>query len=213
MYLHGIFLVTLGGEQDDVVGAFKVVERMIGSDLLKRYTRLTDGLSLSRVVPTRHAVSCRQEFHLGNESPAFTFAFEHLAAFLEVSIKLWQFLPEIVQASIEILVRHEEMFLHIFLFHLIASLSREDDQLPDDVLTTKVNARVRFRISLFLCPSDGFRERYIGTNLVEDEVERSRQHRLYLQDLVTRVAQVVDGADDRQTSSHVGFKPEEDSSA
>ena len=49
------------------------------------------------------------------------------------------------------------------------------------------------------------RERHVGTDLVEDEVQCATQHRLNLQYLVTRVAQVVDGSDDGQSSTHVGF--------
>ena len=48
-------------------------------------------------------------------------------------------------------------------------------------------------------------ERHVGGNLVEDEVERTAQHCFDFKYLVARVDQVVDGADDGQSGTHVGF--------
>ena len=124
------------------------------------------------------------EFHRCHEAPVLTLCLQLLATLLKVCIKGRQLLPEVVDRAFEILVGNEEVFLDILLLHLIASLTSEDDQFAHHVSTAEVDAWVRFGIALFLGTSYRFREGNVGTDLVEDEVECSGEHRLDFQDLV-----------------------------
>ena len=144
-------------------------------------------------------------FHRSYEAPALVLGLKHLAASLEVGIQLRQTLPEVLDRTLEITVGHEEMLLHIVLFHLVTCLTRQDHQLADHVSTAQVDTRVWLRVTLFLGTLHGLREGYVSRNLIEDEVQRTAQDSLDLQDLVTRVAEVVDGADNRKTGTYVGL--------
>ena len=94
------------------------------------------------------------------------------------------------------------------MFHFIASLTSQDDEFADDIGTAEVDARIGLRVALLLGTANGLREGYIGSNLVEDKVQRTAQDSLNLQNLVARVAQVVDGADNGQTSTDIGLVTE-----
>ena len=100
------------------------------------------------------------------------------------------------------------MLLHVFLFSLVARLSRQNHQFSDDILAAQVDARVGFAVAFSLCTAYGFRERNVGGEFVEDKIERATQHSFNLQDFVSRVAQVVDGADNGQSGTDVGFVSE-----
>ena len=144
-------------------------------------------------------------FHRSHEAPALVLGLEHLTTFLEIGIQLRKLLPEVINAALEIAVGYEEMLLHILLFHLIAGLTCKDHQLTDYIRTTEVDTRVGFRVTLFFGAAHCFREGHVSCNLVEDEVQRTREDRLDLQDLITRVTQVVDRTDNRQSGTHVGL--------
>ena len=77
------------------------------------------------------------------------------------------------------------MFFDIVLFNLIASLTRQNHQLTNHIRTTEVDTWVWLRITLFLCSANRLREGHISSNLVEDEVQRTTQDSLNLQNLVT----------------------------
>ena len=81
--------------------------------------------------------------HRSHETPTFVLGFQNLTTGLEVGIELWQLSPEVVDTALEIAVRHKEMFLHIVLFHLIASLTGEDDEFADHIGTAEVDTWVR----------------------------------------------------------------------
>ena len=145
---------------------------------------------------------------LCHKSPALVLALQHLALCLEVGIERRKILPEVIYAALEELVGHEEMLLHIVLFYLISCLTREDDKLSHHVLTAQVDARVRLAITLLLGSQYSLGEWHICRNLIEDKIERSTQNCLNLKYFITRVLQVVDSADDRQTGTYVCLKQE-----
>ena len=165
---HRILAIALGGEQYNIVGALKIIERMMLSYCLKRHARLA-------------------VLELCHKSPALVLALQHLALCLEVGIERRKILPEVIYAALEELVGHEEMLLHIVLFYLISCLAREDDELSHHVLTAQVNARVGLAITLLLGSQYSLGERHICRNLIEDKVERSTQNCLNLKYFITRV--------------------------
>ncbi|CDB12074.1 unknown [Bacteroides sp. CAG:633] len=132
--------------------------------------------------------------------------FEHLAAGFEVGVQAGHFLPEVVQRTFEEVVGHEEVFLHVALLQAITGFAGQDDQLADNVLTAEVDARIGFGVTLFLRHADGAAERDVGTDLVEDVVQRAAQYGFYLQYLVATMDEVVDGVDDGQSGAHVGLE-------
>ena len=144
-------------------------------------------------------------FHRSHEAPTLVLALQYLATGFEVGIEFRQLSPEIIDRTLEIAVGHEEMLLYIILLYLIASLTRQDNQFADHVRTTEVDTWVGLRVALLLGATNSLREGHIGSNLIEDEVQCTREDSLDLQNLITRVAQVVDGTDDRQTSTYVGL--------
>ena len=104
------------------------------------------------------------------------------------------------------------MLLDIFLFQFVSRLASQDDELAHDVLSAQVDARVRFGVSFLLCQAYGLAEGDVGTDFIEDIVQRSAQHSFDFQNLVAAVDEVVDGVDDGQSGSHVGLKQEFDPS-
>ena len=101
---HGIFLVALSAEHDDVVAALKVEERVVAVHFLKRH-------------------GCLAVLQLSDEPPVFAFFLKLLAAGLEIMVKCGHFLPELIEAAFENVIGYKEMLLHIALVHLIASLT------------------------------------------------------------------------------------------
>ena len=146
--------------------------------------------------------------HRGHEAPALALLLQYLAASLEVGVQLRQTAPEVVERTLKEVVGHEEVFLNVLLLHLVASLAGEDDELADDIGATEVDAGVWLAVALLLGTAHGLAEGHIGGNLVKDEVERSREYGFDFQYLIARVAQVVDGTDDGQTSTHIGLVTE-----
>ena len=136
----------------------------------------------------------------------FILTLEHLAASFEISIQTRHFFPEVFQRTFKEVIRYEKIFLHVFLFQLVSGLTRQDHELTDHVLTAQVDARIGFRITLFLRHLDGTAEGNIGTDLIENIVQRTRKHCLDLQNLITAMYQVIDGIDNRKSGSHVSFK-------
>lgn len=59
----------------------------------------------------------------GNEAPALVLHIQSLALSLKVGIELWQFLPEVFNATLEERVRYEKILFYIFLFYTISSLT------------------------------------------------------------------------------------------
>ena len=148
--------------------------------------------------------------HRGHEAPSLLLCFEHLAACLEVGVELGQTVPEVVDGTLEVAVGHEQVLLYVVLLYLVASLAGEDDELAYDVRATEVDAWVGLAVALLLGAAYGLGERHVGGNLVEDEVQRAAEDGFYLQYLVARVAEVVDGAYDGQSGAHVGLVAEPD---
>ena len=102
------------------------------------------------------------------------------------------------------------MLLYVGLLYLIAGFAGEDDQLAYHVGATEVDTGGGLGIAVLLGQSYGLGEWDGGRQLVEDVVERATEYRLNLEYLVARVAQVVDGADDGQSGSHIGLKAIDD---
>ena len=90
-----------------------------------------------------------------HEAPAFVLQVECLSLGLKVSIELRKFLPELVKASLEELIRHEEILLYIFLFYAIACLTGEDNELANHVHTTEVDTWVWLTVTLLLRQFNG----------------------------------------------------------
>ena len=82
MYEERVLVVTLGGEQENVVRAFEVVERMSLPVLAQPHRAFA-------VCPFRH------------ETPAFLLRFEELPLRLEAGVELREALPEILQTALE----------------------------------------------------------------------------------------------------------------
>ena len=76
------------------------------------------------------------------------------------------------------------MLLDIVLLHLVACLTGEDNQLADNVRSTEVDTRIGLRVTLFLGAANGLREGHVGSNLVEDEIQRTREDCFNLQYLI-----------------------------
>ncbi len=76
------------------------------------------------------------------------------------------------------------------------------------VHAAEVDAWVWLAVALLLGQLHGLGEWYHARDGVEDEVERTRENCLNLKDFVSGVAEVVDGSDDRKTSTHVGLESE-----
>ena len=100
------------------------------------------------------------------------------------------------------------MFLHVGLIYLVASLTRQNHQLANHIRTTQVDTWVGLAVALLFGTSYRFRERHVGSNLIKDKVERTTQHGLDFQDFIARVTQVINGTNDWQTSTYVGFVTE-----
>ena len=106
------------------------------------------------------ANACLSTIEGGNESPSFVLQVKSFALGLEVSIQLWQFLPEVVYAALEVRVGHEEVLLHIFLFHSVSSLAREDDEFSYYVHSAEVDAWIGLAVAFFFGHAYGLREWY-----------------------------------------------------
>lgn len=77
-------------------------------------------------------------------------------------------LGEVVQGAFEEVVRHKEIFFHIFLFDAVSGFTRQNHQLADNVFSTQVDARVGFGVTFLLRHFDSTAERNVGANLIED---------------------------------------------
>ena len=146
--------------------------------------------------------------HRGYEAPTLAFALELPATGFKFGIQLGQQLPKFVERALKIVLRNEKLLIDVGLFNGIAGLAGEDDQLAHHVDAAEVDAWVGLAVAHYLGTSHGFREGHLGTDFVENEVERAAQHGLDAQNLVARVAQVVDGADDGEAGAHIGFVAE-----
>ena len=100
------------------------------------------------------------------------------------------------------------MLLHILLIEFITCFTSQDDELANHILSAQVDTWVWFAIAFFLRTFHCFGERNIARNGIENEIERSTKHGFELLNLITRIDEVVDGIDDRQTRTHIRFKEE-----
>ena len=145
---------------------------------------------------------------LSHEAPNLVLALEHLTACLPIGIERGKVLPELLHGAIEEGVGHEELGLDILLIDAVAGLASEDDKLAEHILAGEVDTGIGLAISLGLGQFYGLAEWYVGRDGVEDIVERTTEHGLDAQDLVARVAEVVDGTDDGQSCTYVGLEEE-----
>ena len=82
LYEHRVLLVALGGEQDNIVAAFEVVEGVVAVYFAQRYASLAI------------LIFC-------DESPTHLLALHLLTLGLEVGVKVGQALPEILKRTLE----------------------------------------------------------------------------------------------------------------
>ena len=94
--------------------------------------------------------------------------FQYLAASFKVCVETGHPFPEVVQGTFEEVVRHKEIFFHIFLFDAVSGFTRQNHQLADNVFSAQVDARVGFGVTFLLRHFDSTAERNVGTNLIED---------------------------------------------
>ena len=92
----------------------------------------------------------------GHEAPALVLQGECLSFGLEISIEFRKFLPELINASLEEIIWHEEVLLYIRLFYAIACLTGEDYELANHVHTTEVDTWVWLTVALLLGQLNGF---------------------------------------------------------
>ena len=102
------------------------------------------------------------------------------------------------------------MFLHILLLYTVTGLSGKDNDLAHNICSAKVDTWIWLRVAILFGGKHGLGERTIGRDLVEDEVERSAQYSLNLQNAVTGVAQIIDRTNDGQSCADIGLKEELD---
>ena len=112
---HWVFAVALGGEQDDVVRARKVVERVAKRDFTQSYTAFP-------VAP------------FGHETPSFLLMSEALAVGFKLGVEAGQAVPKRVERAAEDVVGDEEVFFDIVGLDVITAFARQDDELAHDVL-------------------------------------------------------------------------------
>ena len=148
---HGVFAVAFRGEQDDVVGAFEVVER-VGD---RHFTQFD---TASSVGPLCH------------EAPAFVFAGKALAFLFKLSVELWQALPEVVERTVEEFLRDKEVALHVGCLKPVAAFACQNGELADDILSGEIDARVGLAIAQFQGLSDRLAEAHVGGKRVEHVV-------------------------------------------
>ena len=98
--LHGILLIALCRQQDNVIGTFEGVERMFTSYLTQFHTGFA-------VLVT------------GNKTPTFSFALQYLTPPLEIGIQGRQVLPKFIQRTPEKRIGHEQVLLHVGLFDTV----------------------------------------------------------------------------------------------
>ena len=152
-----------------------------------------------------HSLSAFEACH---EPPALAFTLQHLAACLEIGIQRRYLAPEVIQRPFEEAVGNEQVFLHIFLIQAISRLTCQDDQLAHHIGPAQVDAWVGFGIPLLLRVPDGLAQRHVGTDFIENVIQRTAQHGFDFQYLVSTVNQVIDGIDDRKPCSHIGLEEE-----
>jgi len=95
-------------------------------------------------------------FHLGHETPPFTFGFQYTAFGFKVGIQLGYVGPKIIQRPLEVGIRHKQVFDHIVLFYGVACLPGQDNELANHILATQVDARIWFGVPGLLRQFDGF---------------------------------------------------------
>ena len=120
---HGVLVVSLSGEKDDVVGALELVEGRTLAEFAER-----DGI---------FAV-----IHTGDDAPVLVLLRKLAAALLKVGVELGKSLPELFQAAAEVILGNEVLGDDVLLLDLVARFAREDDELADDVLAREVDAGI-----------------------------------------------------------------------
>ena len=146
--------------------------------------------------------------HTGHETPPLPFGRKPFTPGLELGIQFGHAPPEILDAALEIFLRNEKILFHIVLFDPVTGFTRKDNQLTHDIHAAQVDARIGLGIPRFFGQFNSPAHRYGFVHFVENEVQRTRNHRLDLQDAVAAVDQVADRIDNRQACSHVGLEQE-----
>ena len=149
---------------------------------------------------------CFAVFQLGYETPMLVLGFQHLATGLEIGIEARHFLPEVIQGAFKEVIGHKEVLLNIALFQTVTGLACQNHQFADNILSAEVDTRIGFGVTFLLCHLNGLAERNVGTDFIENIVQRTAQHGFNLQYLITAMNKVVNGIDDGESGTYICFK-------
>ena len=149
---------------------------------------------------------CFAILQFSNKTPVLILSFQYLATGFEVRIQTRHFLPEIIQRTFKEIIGHKQILFYIRLFQPVTGFTCQDHQFTDNILTTQVDTRIRFGVTLFLRHLNGLAERNIRTDLIKYIVQRATQHCFNLQYLVTTMDKVIDRIDNRKSRTHIRFK-------
>src|SRR5699024_6802292 len=85
-------------------------------------------------------------------------------------------------------------------------LACQNHQFADNILSAEVDTRIGLGVTFLLRQLNGLAERNVGTDFIEDIVQRTAQHDFNLQYLITAMDKVVNGIDDGESGAYIGFK-------
>ena len=127
---------------------------------------------------------CLAIFHCCHKAPTLALSLKFLTTRFKVGIKFRQTFPEVIYATLKVLVGYKQILLYILLFYFISSLASKDYKLANNICSAEVDTWVRFAVSLLLCSADSLREWNISRNLIEYEVQCAAKHSLNLKNLI-----------------------------
>ncbi len=110
-------------------------------------------------------------FKPGHEPPAFFVCCQHLAAGFKFVVQIRYVLPKVVHAPLEKIIRNELFDADVIPLNPVAGFTDQDQQLTHHIQATQVDARIGFRIALFLCHVNRLAKRNIGRYRIEDKIQ------------------------------------------
>ena len=115
-------------------------------------------------------------------------------------------LPKVGFAAFEERGRDDGLRGNVGKLYAIAAFARQNQEFANHVLARKVDARIGFAVTVFLCHAYGLAKGNVGTKSVEHIVQRAAQYGFEAQYAVARGQEVADGADDGKPRADVRFK-------
>ena len=182
--------IAVGGEQDDVVRAFDVEERVIGGDGGQARGGLA-GLG----VKAPHVLE------------AFTLGIGFLPLRLHGLLDLGQAVHEAVDGAFHLAVEQEPLPCHIGHLQGVSGFSGEDEDLALHVHAAQVGAGIGLGQAGSPGVFDDLLERDAAVEIGKDVVERAAEHALDLVNAVPTLHQVLDGVNQGQSRPYVGLEP------